>query len=149
MCSPASTDAGGDLFAEEETVSSLQCCLCVFLSPPQQEVLVIILIRMGYLPLRRLQGSTWYRFCLRVEIRECFRGSVRPCSSLPFTGEGEAGQACRPASASPKTHFALPSASTDIPSFMSRTLRPGTGRGQPIRLNCRALCGTGVWDCVA
>lgn len=36
MCNPASMDSGCDLFAEKETVASLQCCLCVFLFPPSK-----------------------------------------------------------------------------------------------------------------
>lgn len=38
-----------------------------------------------------------------------------------------------------KTYRALPSIPIELPSFMPRTLRPLTGRGQPVWLNCRTL----------
>lgn len=114
----------------------------VYSSPFPARVLVITLICMEYLPLRRLQGSTRYRFCLCVMI--VLWGSTQPCScSLSLASAG--GQAFCLGSASLKSHFALPSTAIANPSFMACTLRPSTGRGRLIRLNCRALCRKGVW----
>lgn len=118
--------------------------LCIPLPSPVR-VLMIILICTEYLPLRRLQGSTWFRFCLCVEIGWYF-GAVLSPTATHVCWNSLGGQDCCPVSALLKTHFSLPSISIENPSFMSCILRPSRGRGQLIQLNCRVLCGKGVWD---
>ena len=61
VCHPAASDSGCDMFAEEETVSSLQCCLCVFPSPPRQRVVAITFTRPELFPQRRLRGPCFGR----------------------------------------------------------------------------------------